>query len=152
MTTLSRRCISRPSRSGQAAGLLMSIKLLIGIGLTSIREHAGRLAADLVEQTASLGWTPYRPLGDRAASGHIVSLRHPTAVVDEVQAKLAREHRIITSSIPVRTMCPAAVGGGELCVGHKVRTHAGRSSSVRCVHVPSGAGTSNVFSSPQTNW
>src|SRR5580693_4286534 len=38
-------------------------------------------------------------------------------------------------------------GGGELCVGHKVCTHVGRSSSVRCVHVPSGAGTSNVFSS-----
>jgi cysteine desulfurase / selenocysteine lyase len=81
-----------------AAGLLTSIKLLTGTGLAAIRQHASRLAADLVERTAPLGWAPYRPLGDRSASGHIVSLRHPTAVADEVQAALAREHRIITSS------------------------------------------------------
>src|SRR5215470_19943400 len=81
-----------------AVGLLASIKLLTGIGLTSIREHAGRLAAELVKQTAPLGWTPYRALADRCASGHIVSLRHPAAVVEEVQAALAREHRIHTSS------------------------------------------------------
>ena len=73
-----------------AVGLLASIKLLTGIGLASIREHAGRLAAELVEQTAPLGWTPYRALADRCASGHIVSLRHPAAVVEEVQATLAR--------------------------------------------------------------
>ena len=81
-----------------AVGLLASINLLTGIGLTSIREHAGRLAADLVEQTAPLGWTPYRALADRSASGHIVSLRHPAAVAGEVQAALASEHRIHTSS------------------------------------------------------
>ena len=81
-----------------AVGLLVSIKLLTGIGLASIREHAGRLAAELVEQTAPLGWTPYRALADRCASGHIVSLRHPAAVVEEVQATLARDHRIHTSS------------------------------------------------------
>jgi len=81
-----------------AAGLLSSIKLLTGTGLAAIRQHASRLAADLVERAAPLGWAPYRPLGDRSASGHIVSLKHPTAVADEVQAALAREHRIITSS------------------------------------------------------
>jgi cysteine desulfurase / selenocysteine lyase len=81
-----------------AAGLLTSIKLLTEIGLTSIREHAGRLAADLVEQIAPLGWRPYRALADRSASGHIVSLRHPAAVAREVQAALATEHRIHTSS------------------------------------------------------
>jgi cysteine desulfurase / selenocysteine lyase len=81
-----------------ASGLLASIKLLTGIGLNSIREHAGRLAASLVERTAPLGWTPYRPLSDQSASGHIVSLRHPTAAADEVQAALANEHKIITSS------------------------------------------------------
>jgi cysteine desulfurase / selenocysteine lyase len=81
-----------------AAGLLASIRLLTGIGLIPIREHAGRLAAELVEQTAPLGWTPYRALTDRSASGHIVSLRHPAAVAGEVQDALAREHRIHTSS------------------------------------------------------
>jgi cysteine desulfurase / selenocysteine lyase len=81
-----------------AAGLLASIKLLAGIGLMPIREHAGRLAAELVEQTAPLGWAPYRALADRSASGHIVSLRHPAGVAGQVQAALAREHRIHTSS------------------------------------------------------
>ena len=81
-----------------ASGLLASIRLLTGIGLPSIREHADRLAETLVQRVAPLGWAPYRPLGDRSASGHIVSLRHPTAAVDDVQAALADEHRIITSS------------------------------------------------------
>src|SRR5262249_53206436 len=81
-----------------AAGLLTSIKLLTGTGLAAIRQHASRLAADLVERAAPLGGPPSRPWGARSASGPIASLRHPTAVADEVQAALAREHRIITSS------------------------------------------------------
>jgi cysteine desulfurase / selenocysteine lyase len=81
-----------------AAGLLASITLLTGLVIDSIREHADRLAESLVKRVAPLGWTPYRPLGDQSASGHIVSLRHPTAAVEEVQVALADEHRIITSS------------------------------------------------------
>jgi len=81
-----------------ATGLLASIGLLIGIGLDSVREHASRLAASLVEETAPLGWAPYRPLSDESASGHIVSLRHPAASAEVVQAALASEHKIITSS------------------------------------------------------
>jgi cysteine desulfurase/selenocysteine lyase len=81
-----------------ASGLLASIRLLTGLGLTSIRDRARTLAASLVERTSPLGWAPYRPLSDPSASGHIVSLRHPTAAVEEVQAALATEHGIITSS------------------------------------------------------
>ena len=81
-----------------ALGLLASIELLSGIGLSSVRDHADRLADSLVQQVAPLGWNPFRPLGEDSASGHIVSLRHPTAPVEEVQAALAEEHRIITSS------------------------------------------------------
>lgn len=81
-----------------AAGLLVSIKLFTEVGLDSIRQHADELSASLVERTAPLDWTPYRPLDDPSASGHIVSLRHPTAAVDEVQAALADEHTIIASS------------------------------------------------------
>jgi selenocysteine lyase/cysteine desulfurase len=81
-----------------AVGLLTSIKLLTGIGLTAISEHASRLAADLAEQTAPLGWAPYRAPGDRSASGHIVSLRHPAATANQVQAALASQHKIHTSS------------------------------------------------------
>jgi selenocysteine lyase/cysteine desulfurase len=81
-----------------ASGLLASIMLLTGVGLDSIRDHANRLAASLAERTAPLGWTPYRPLGDRSACGHIVSLRHPDAAVEDVQAVLEDEYKIITSS------------------------------------------------------
>jgi len=81
-----------------AIGLLTSIKLFTGIGLAAISEHASTLAAELAEQTAPLGWAPYRAPGDRSASGHIVSLRHPAAVADQVQAVLASQHHINTSS------------------------------------------------------
>ena len=80
-----------------AVALLTSIKLLT-IGLTAISEHASRLAADLATQTAPLGWAPYRVPGERSASGHIVSLRHPAAAADRVQAALASQHKINTSS------------------------------------------------------
>src|SRR4051794_25943144 len=81
-----------------ALGLLASIELLTGLGLDSMRDHADRLAALLVEQTAPSGWSPYRPLGDRSASSHIVSLRHPTANVHQVQTVLAEQYRVVTSS------------------------------------------------------
>ena len=81
-----------------AAGLLASIRLLTETGLDSIRAHAERLAASVVARTAPMGWAPYRSLTDPSASGHIVSLRHPTAVIEDVQAALADEYRIVTSS------------------------------------------------------
>jgi selenocysteine lyase/cysteine desulfurase len=81
-----------------AMGLLTSIKLLTSIGLTTISEHASALAAELAEQTAPLGWAPYRAPSDPSASGHIVSLRHPTGAADQVQAALANQHHISTSS------------------------------------------------------
>ena len=81
-----------------AAGLLASIRLLTEKGLDSVRAHAERLAANVVARTAPVGWAPYRPLTDPSASGHIVSLRHPTAVIEDVQAALVDEHRIVTSS------------------------------------------------------
>src|SRR5262249_57672632 len=80
-----------------AVGLLTSIKLLTSIGLTAISEHASRLAADLAEQTAPLGWAPYRAPGERSATRHIVSLRHPAAAADDAQAGLASRHQINAS-------------------------------------------------------
>ena len=81
-----------------ALGLLASIELLTGIGLDAVSNHANELARDLAEQTAACGWVPYRPLDDRSASSHIVSLRHPTADVEHVQRVLAEQHRLVTSS------------------------------------------------------
>jgi selenocysteine lyase/cysteine desulfurase len=81
-----------------AMGLRTSIKLLTGIGPAAISEHASALAAELAEQTAPLGWVPYRAPGERSASGHIVSLRHPAATAGQAQATLASQHHINTSS------------------------------------------------------
>ena len=81
-----------------ALGLRASIELLTGVGVDSVRDHADRLARDLVERTADAGWVPYRPLNDQSASSHIVSLRHPAVDVDHVQATLAEQHRVVTSS------------------------------------------------------
>lgn len=81
-----------------AMALRTSIDLLAGIGVGLIQAHARGLAGELVERVAPLGWRPYRALDDVSASGHIVSLRHPTQDAAHVQALLADEHRIITSS------------------------------------------------------
>jgi selenocysteine lyase/cysteine desulfurase len=40
----------------------------------------------------------HRAPGERSASAHIVSLRHPTATAGQVQATLASQHKIHTSS------------------------------------------------------
>jgi len=84
---------------GQLAALLSSAGgevVLVASDFPS--EHASQLAADLAEQTAPLGWAPYRAPSDRSASGHIVSLRHRAAAADQVQAALASQHKINTSS------------------------------------------------------
>jgi cysteine desulfurase / selenocysteine lyase len=81
-----------------AMGLLASIELLSATGMRPIHEHATGLATDLVAQVAPLGWIPYRDPASRSASGHIVVLRHAAAVSGQVQAALAAEHKISTSS------------------------------------------------------
>jgi hypothetical protein len=66
--------------------------------LTVISEHASALATDLAEQIAPVGWAPYRTSGEPSASGHIISLRHPAAAADQVQAGLASQHNININS------------------------------------------------------
>jgi cysteine desulfurase / selenocysteine lyase len=81
-----------------AMGLLASIELLSATGTVSIREHAAALATYLVHQAAPLGWTPYRDPVSPLASGHIVVLRNTGAVASQIQARLAADHKISTSS------------------------------------------------------
>ena len=81
-----------------AAGLQASIRLLSDTGLDAIAEHARTLSTQLLDASARLGWVPYRSLHDRSGCGHIISLRHPDAVAADVQAWLAREHRINVSA------------------------------------------------------
>jgi len=56
------------------AALTVSIQQLLGIGIDGIADHARALSVQLVEGLAGTGWEPYLPVGDSAASGHIVSL------------------------------------------------------------------------------
>ena len=63
-----------------------------------IEQHAHHLATELIEVVEPLGWTPFRPLGDPAASSHIVALTHPTLRADDVRRALAETHKIVCSS------------------------------------------------------
>ena len=81
-----------------AIGLRESIAMLTALDPFRIDQHARRLARELVEQVEPLGWTPFRPLTDPAASSHIVALTHPTMPADDVQRSLADDHNIICSS------------------------------------------------------
>lgn len=81
-----------------AVGLQHSIGLLSGAGIPALAAHARLLADELVDLVAASGWSPYRRIGDPAASDHLISLRHPRASAHDVQAALARDHLVFTSS------------------------------------------------------
>ncbi len=81
-----------------AIGLRESIAMLTALDPFRIEQHAHRLARELVELVEPLGWTPFRPLTDPAASSHIVALSHPTMPADDVQRGLADDHNVICSS------------------------------------------------------
>ena len=81
-----------------AIGLRESIAMLSRLDPSRIEQHAHRLAVELVERVEPLGWTPFRPLTDPAASSHIVALSHPTMPADRVQRRLADDHNVICSS------------------------------------------------------
>jgi selenocysteine lyase/cysteine desulfurase len=81
-----------------AVGLRTSIRLLSETGLGAIANHARTLSTRLLDATAPLGWVPYRQLDHPSACAHIVSLRHPEVVAADVQAWLARAHRINVSA------------------------------------------------------
>lgn len=81
-----------------AVGLQRSIDLLSTAGIAALADHSRVLAGELVDLVAPSGWYPFRPVGDPSASPHIVSLRHPRASGRDVQAALARDHSVFTSS------------------------------------------------------
>lgn len=78
-----------------AVGLHVSLGLLLSTGVSRIRQHARGLAQRLIAGVAELRWRPFRNLNDRAASPHIVSLRHPRHDAAAVAARLADEHGIV---------------------------------------------------------
>lgn len=81
-----------------AVGLQHSIDLLSRAGIPALADHSRLLANELVDLVAPSGWYPFRRVDDPAASHHIISLRHRRASGRDVQAALARDHSIFTSS------------------------------------------------------
>jgi cysteine desulfurase/selenocysteine lyase len=81
-----------------AVGLQHSIDLLSSAGIPALADHSRLLANELVDLVAPSGWYPFRRVGDPAASHHLISLRHPRASGRDVQAALARDHLVFTSS------------------------------------------------------
>jgi cysteine desulfurase/selenocysteine lyase len=78
-----------------AIGLASSIAMLSSLGFERIDQHARRLATHLVDRVAELGWRPFRPLGDRSAASHIVSLRHADHDPKVIAERLAFESQIV---------------------------------------------------------
>ena len=80
------------------AGLTAAVDELLAIGIDAVAGHAAQLAELLTAAVEPLGWRPYRPLADRAASSHIVALTPPAgAVVADVVERL-RGRGIVVSS------------------------------------------------------
>lgn len=80
-----------------AIGLESSMAILSSAGFHRIDQHARRLAARLIDGVEPLGWRPFRPISDTAASSHIVSLRHAEHESSTIAARLASEDRVICS-------------------------------------------------------
>jgi selenocysteine lyase/cysteine desulfurase len=78
-----------------AVGLETSIAMLSSLGFERIDGHARRLATYLVDRVAELGWRPFRPLSDRSAASHIVSLRHAEHDPGVTAERLVSEARIV---------------------------------------------------------
>ena len=55
-------------------GLTAAMDQLLALGTERIERHTARLAGLLIEAVEPHGWRPFRPLNDRAASSHIISL------------------------------------------------------------------------------
>jgi cysteine desulfurase / selenocysteine lyase len=78
------------------AGFTVAVEQLLSLGQARIEAHARTLAAMLVSDASRYGWQPFRSLGDRAASSHIISLGHPRESVRAVLGSL-RGHNIVCS-------------------------------------------------------
>jgi cysteine desulfurase / selenocysteine lyase len=78
-------------------GLTAAIDELLQIGVGEVAQHAARLADLLVKAVEPLGWRPYRPLDDPAASPHIVALTHPARPAADVANRLRRRGIVCSS-------------------------------------------------------
>ena len=78
-------------------GLTAAIGGLLRTGIGAVAQHAARLAELLVGAAEPLGWRPYRPLDDPAASPHILALTHPAGSAADVANRLRRRGIVCSS-------------------------------------------------------
>ena len=78
-------------------GLTVAISELLFLGLSAIETHAAALARLLVENLEGSGWTPFRAIEDKAASGHIVSLSHNGGGIESAIEALRSKHIVCGS-------------------------------------------------------
>ena len=78
-------------------GLTVAISELLAMGLDAVEAHAGSLAGLLAEELDGSGWRPFRAIGDKAASPHIISLSHRGGGVEATVAAL-RDENIVCGS------------------------------------------------------
>jgi selenocysteine lyase/cysteine desulfurase len=70
------------------AGLVVAVEQLLSLGDARIEAHARSLAAVLVSEASRFGWQPFRSVGDRAGSPHIISLGHARESVQAIVERL----------------------------------------------------------------
>jgi cysteine desulfurase / selenocysteine lyase len=78
-------------------GLTVAISDLLSLGMNMIETHAVALARLLVENLEGSGWTPFRAIEDKAATGHIVSLSYNGGGIESAIVAL-RSQKIVCSS------------------------------------------------------
>ena len=79
------------------SGLTVALGDLLAMDVENIETHAQALARLLDEEVKDTGWTPFRPLEDRAASTHIIALQNPTAEIENTLNSI-RKGNIICSN------------------------------------------------------
>ena len=78
-------------------GLTVAISELLAMGLDAIESHAGSLASLLADGLDGSGWKPFRSIGNKAASPHIISLSHDSGDVEATVAALRAENIVCGS-------------------------------------------------------
>ncbi|MBT4520319.1 MAG: aminotransferase class V-fold PLP-dependent enzyme [Halieaceae bacterium] len=78
-------------------GLRVALGELLAMGVENIEAHSRSLATLLLGELEDSGWTPYRPLDDKAASAHLMTFSHPSADVEST-VKCLRDANILCGS------------------------------------------------------
>ncbi|MGY9009771.1 MAG: aminotransferase class V-fold PLP-dependent enzyme, partial [Rhodobacterales bacterium] len=71
-------------------GLETAIKEIINLNITSINNHAQKLATLLGDGIRESKWQPYRSINDKSASSHIISLKCQSVEITQTLEKLKK--------------------------------------------------------------